>query len=54
VATLGEPVGSTILACLILMETPSLVKVGGAGLILLGVYLSMREEERAQRTAVET
>ena len=54
VTTLGEPVGSTILACLILMETPSLVKVGGAALILLGVYLSMREEERAHRVAVET
>jgi drug/metabolite transporter (DMT)-like permease len=53
VATLGEPVGSTILACLILMETPSLVKVGGGALILLGVYLSMREEERTQRAAVE-
>ena len=53
VTTLGEPVGSIILACLILMETPSLVKVGGAALILLGVYLSMREEERAQRTAVQ-
>jgi len=53
VTTLGEPVGSTILACLILMETPSLVKLGGAALILLGVYLSMREEERARGSAVE-
>jgi drug/metabolite transporter (DMT)-like permease len=51
VTILGEPVGSTILACFILHEAPTLVKVGGGALILGGIYFSLREE-RAQRGAV--
>ena len=47
VTVLGEPVGSTILAYFILHEAPTLVKVGGAALILGGIYFSLREE-RAQ------
>ena len=44
VATLGEPIGSTILACFILNETPTLAKIGGGALILTGIYVSSRAE----------
>ncbi len=42
VTILGEPVGSTILAYLILREAPTLLKVGGGALILGGIYFSLR------------
>jgi drug/metabolite transporter (DMT)-like permease len=44
VALLGEPVGSTILAYLLLAETPSLMKLCGAAVILSGIYLASRGE----------
>jgi drug/metabolite transporter (DMT)-like permease len=52
VATLGEPVGSTMLAYLILEELPTLLKMGGAILILAGIYFSLRESGRARRLVV--
>jgi drug/metabolite transporter (DMT)-like permease len=52
VTTLGEPVGSAILACLILQEVPTLLKLAGAVFILAGIYFSLRESGRAQRLAV--
>jgi len=39
VATLGEPIGSTILAYLILRETPTPLKIVGAALILVGIII---------------
>ena len=42
VGTLGEPVGSTILAYFILNEVPTLAKLGGGVLILAGIYISSR------------
>lgn len=42
VALLGEPVGSTILAYFILQEQPGWIKIGGAILILVGIWLAMR------------
>jgi drug/metabolite transporter (DMT)-like permease len=39
VAILGEPVGATTLAALILREMPSAFEVGGALLVLAGVYV---------------
>ena len=42
VGTLGEPVGSTILAYVILNEIPTLAKIGGGVLILAGIYISSR------------
>ena len=42
VGTLGEPVGSTILAYFILNEVPTLAKIGGGVLILAGIYVSSR------------
>ena len=41
VVTLGEPVGSTVLAYFLLREPPSLMTVGGGILILAGIYLSL-------------
>lgn len=40
ITLLGEPIGSAILALFLLNEIPSVVKLIGAGLILLGIYLS--------------
>lgn len=40
VSLLGEPVGSTILAYFLLQQQPGLVKIGGAILILLGIWLA--------------
>jgi drug/metabolite transporter (DMT)-like permease len=42
VAILGEPVGATILAALVLKEVPSGLEVAGAILVLAGVYRAMR------------
>jgi drug/metabolite transporter (DMT)-like permease len=52
VTTLGEPVGSSILACLVLQELPTPIKMGGAAFILAGIYFSLRESGRAQRLAL--
>jgi drug/metabolite transporter (DMT)-like permease len=46
VTMLGEPIGSTILAYALLGETPSVVKIFGAILILLGIYIAARSEAR--------
>ena len=43
VATLGEPVGAAFLAFLILGETPSMLKLAAAALILAGIYLALRK-----------
>lgn len=49
VTTLGEPVGSAILAYFVLQEVTTPLKVGGAALILAGIYFSLRESGRARR-----
>ncbi len=46
VLILGEPVGSTILALLFFHEIPSGLNLAGAALILVGIYLSLRNKER--------
>ena len=38
IALLGEPIGSTILAMILLKETPTPMKIAGAALILAGIY----------------
>jgi drug/metabolite transporter (DMT)-like permease len=42
VTTLGEPVGSAILAYFILQESPTALTIGGGVLILLGIFLTSR------------
>ena len=53
VTILGEPVGSTILAYFILNEVPTLVKIGGAALILSGIYFSIRDERAARQMVLQ-
>ena len=45
VTTLGEPIGSAILAFFILQETPALAVIVGGVLILLGIYLASKREQ---------
>ena len=42
VMTLGEPIGSSILAYFILQEAPTITVIAGGVLILIGIYLSVR------------
>jgi drug/metabolite transporter (DMT)-like permease len=49
VAILGEPVGATTLAALILKEMPSGFEVAGALLVLTGVYVVLRPRQAAAR-----
>lgn len=44
VALLGEPIGSTILAFVILKETPTMLEIVGGMIILAGIYLATRSE----------
>ena len=47
VTLLGEPIGSTFLAYLILKESPTLLKIAGAILILSGIYIaSIKQNEK--------
>ena len=46
ITLLGEPIGSTILAYLLLQETPTVIKVFGAILILAGILIASRNERR--------
>ena len=50
VVTLGEPVGSTVLAYFLLKEPPTLLTVLGGALILAGIYLSLQRRS-LRRTA---
>ncbi|MBI3242725.1 MAG: DMT family transporter [Chloroflexi bacterium] len=44
VTVLGEPVGSTILAVMLLNEAPGPLKLGGGGLILVGILLASQHK----------
>lgn len=44
VTTLGEPIGSAILALVILGEIPALLTLIGGALILVGIYLSTKTD----------
>ena len=45
ITMLGEPVGSTILAYFIFQEQPGWVKIGGAVLILAGIWLAAKVDK---------
>lgn len=51
VALLGEPVGATVLAWLILRETPVPIALAGGLLIMLGIVLASLVEQRGQEAA---
>jgi drug/metabolite transporter (DMT)-like permease len=46
VTLLGEPIGSTVLAYFIFQETPGWLKIGGAVLILTGIWLAAKGEKK--------
>ena len=48
VIILGEPVGASILAVVILAEKPGLVKIVGGMVILTGVMIAIRAENKAK------
>jgi drug/metabolite transporter (DMT)-like permease len=48
VMALGEPISATILAAVILKEIPTVVKLIGGLLILVGIYITSRVEQAAQ------
>ena len=43
IAVLGEPVGATVLAYVILDEAPTVIEVGGGILILAGIFIAFRK-----------
>ena len=45
VAVLGEPVGATLWALLILDEAPAAAEIGGGVLILAGIFVAMRSTQ---------
>ena len=46
VALLGEPICSTMLAFFLFDETLTAVQVGGAALILVGIFVAGRAEQK--------
>jgi len=46
ITLLGEPIGSAVLAYILLGETPSLLKIIGAILILAGIYIASLGEAK--------
>ena len=44
ITTLGEPIGSAVLAYFILSEAPTLLTIFGGILILAGIYISSRNK----------
>jgi drug/metabolite transporter (DMT)-like permease len=51
ITLLGEPIGSTILAIILLSEAPTPLKIFGAILILAGIYIASVGESRRARAA---
>jgi drug/metabolite transporter (DMT)-like permease len=45
VATLGEPIGASVLAFLLLGETPAMLKIAGAALVLAGIAVTMLSQK---------
>lgn len=46
ITLLGEPIGSAVLAYILLDETPNVLKIFGAILILVGIYVASRGEAK--------
>lgn len=53
-ALLGEPIGTTILAMLFLKEAPAGGEILGGALILTGIYLASRQEDKPDKQPVDT
>lgn len=52
VSLLGEPVGSTLLALVLLSEIPDATTLFGGGIVLGGIYLTLRARQRVQNPDV--
>lgn len=48
ITLLGEPIGSTILAYIILRESPTMLKIIGALIIFIGIYIASSKQEKEQ------
>jgi drug/metabolite transporter (DMT)-like permease len=46
VSLLGEPIGATVLAAVLLAESPTAFTVVGGAVVLAGIYLTARKRER--------
>jgi len=46
ITLLGEPIGSAVLAYILLDETPTILKIFGAILILAGIFIASRGESK--------
>jgi drug/metabolite transporter (DMT)-like permease len=53
VVLLGEPIGSSILAVIFFGETPGVIKIGGALLILAGIWISSLGAQGKRQAAFE-
>ncbi|MCU4975203.1 DMT family transporter [Halobacteria archaeon AArc-m2/3/4] len=53
VAWLGEPVGATVLAFVLLSEVPDAVTIGGGLVVLAGIYVTTVKRERQQDDTAE-
>jgi drug/metabolite transporter (DMT)-like permease len=51
ITTLAEPIGAAILAYFLLQETPTLSVLIGGGLILVGIYLASKRNDKQVRDA---
>ena len=47
VATLGEPIGATVLAYFLLSETPTTIRMFGAALVLAGIAATLSRQPNA-------
>ena len=47
VATLGEPIGATVLAYILLGEMPTILRMLGAGLVLVGIAVTLGSRPNA-------
>ncbi len=47
VATLGEPIGASVLAYFLLAETPTTIRMFGAALVLAGIAVTMISQPNA-------
>ncbi len=54
VSILGEPVGATILACIIFGEVPSLMQLTGGSIIIAGLYIFISSQRNQEVTIKDT
>ena len=53
VTTLGEPIGSSVLAYLLLHEQPTIMVLVGGALVLTGIYVTVRPRHKAPEAGAQ-